>query len=369
MAWYSTGTVAVTANSPTVTGTGTQFSSNARVGDAFRGPDGRWYEVTNIASATVLSIKPNYQGATASGQAYAIAPMQGYVKESADRLRQLVDQYGVTLGSLGGWATAATPDAALNALEFTATGKALAKADDQAAGRTALGLGTAATAAVQTSASDTTAGALMAVGAFGLGSLALQTLTNPDSAPATGFYRLNNSTGMPDLTTWSLQHVSRDSATGHAAQKAWSDAGGGAEWRRIRTGAGVWQPWHKQFDTSNILGTVSQSGGAPTGAIIERGSNANGEYVRFADGTQICIVTLLGNGSQQPGTPITLPLPAAFLGNYTTGVSVSWAPHVSDPSVANGVKVAYANGSTLFFTLQDALRTNRLIFTLVGRWF
>ncbi|MGV8671385.1 hypothetical protein ACV34V_34660, partial [Pseudomonas aeruginosa] len=47
MAWYSTGTVAVTANSPTVTGTGTQFSSNARVGDAFRGPDGRWYEVTN----------------------------------------------------------------------------------------------------------------------------------------------------------------------------------------------------------------------------------------------------------------------------------------------------------------------------------
>lgn len=27
MAWYSTGTVAVTENSPTVTGTGTQFSS------------------------------------------------------------------------------------------------------------------------------------------------------------------------------------------------------------------------------------------------------------------------------------------------------------------------------------------------------
>lgn len=38
----------------------------------------------------------------------------------------------------------------------------------------------------------------------------------------------------------------------------------------------------------NLVGTVSQSGGVPTGAIIERGSNANGEYVRFADGTQIC---------------------------------------------------------------------------------
>lgn len=39
---------------------------------------------------------------------------------------------------------------------------------------------------------------------------------------------------------------------------------------------------------SNILGTVSQSSGVPTGAIIERGSNANGEYVKYADGTLIC---------------------------------------------------------------------------------
>lgn len=42
------------------------------------------------------------------------------------------------------------------------------------------------------------------------------------------------------------------------------------------------------FSRGNILGTVSQSAGVPTGAVIERGSNANGEYVRFADGTQIC---------------------------------------------------------------------------------
>lgn len=38
----------------------------------------------------------------------------------------------------------------------------------------------------------------------------------------------------------------------------------------------------------DIVGTVSQASGVPTGAIVERGSNANGEYVRFADGTQIC---------------------------------------------------------------------------------
>ena len=44
-----------------------------------------------------------------------------------------------------------------------------------------------------------------------------------------------------------------------------------------------------RYGKNNILGTVSQAVGVPTGAVIERGSNANGEYVRFADGTQICI--------------------------------------------------------------------------------
>ncbi len=38
----------------------------------------------------------------------------------------------------------------------------------------------------------------------------------------------------------------------------------------------------------DIVGTVSQSGGVPTGALMERGSNANGEYVRFANGVQVC---------------------------------------------------------------------------------
>ncbi|MDY4311221.1 hypothetical protein ABGT16_05535 [Pseudomonas asiatica] len=42
------------------------------------------------------------------------------------------------------------------------------------------------------------------------------------------------------------------------------------------------------FNRENILGTVGQASGVPTGAIIQRGNNANGEYVRYADGTQIC---------------------------------------------------------------------------------
>jgi hypothetical protein len=54
----------------------------------------------------------------------------------------------------------------------------------------------------------------------------------------------------------------------------------------------------------NMVGNVGQSGGNPTGAVIERGSNANGDYVRLADGTQICwktvttgLVTQFGAGT------------------------------------------------------------------------
>lgn len=42
------------------------------------------------------------------------------------------------------------------------------------------------------------------------------------------------------------------------------------------------------YQKGNILGTVAMAAGVPSGSILQRGSNANGEYVRFADGTQVC---------------------------------------------------------------------------------
>lgn len=114
MPWYKSGTVSVTQNSNAVIGTGTAFIANSRVGDAFRGPDGGWYEVTNIASDTAMSIAPPYLGATNSGGTYALAPMQGYVKDSADALRSLVNQFGGVLGVLGNTPTLAGVRAALN---------------------------------------------------------------------------------------------------------------------------------------------------------------------------------------------------------------------------------------------------------------
>lgn len=50
------------------------------------------------------------------------------------------------------------------------------------------------------------------------------------------------------------------------------------------------------YGPGNLVGLVSESGGAPTGAVIERGSTSNGDYVRFADGTQICTAKLPATG-------------------------------------------------------------------------
>ncbi|WP_256674836.1 phage tail protein [Pseudomonas moraviensis] len=101
MPWYKTGTVSVTQNSNAVIGAGTAFIANSRVGDGFRGPDGRWYEVTNIASNTALSISPNYEGPTATGGFYSIMPVQGYQKDLSDQVRAILNDYGEKLAALG----------------------------------------------------------------------------------------------------------------------------------------------------------------------------------------------------------------------------------------------------------------------------
>ena len=76
---YTTGTVAVTNGSATVTGTSTTWNTAISTGvyevqapDIFVGPDGESYEVESVASDTSLVLTTVYAGTTASGQAYTI---------------------------------------------------------------------------------------------------------------------------------------------------------------------------------------------------------------------------------------------------------------------------------------------------------
>lgn len=131
------------------------------------------------------------------------------------------------------------------------------------------------------------------------------------------------------------------------------------------------------YGPGNSLGVVSQSGGTPTGALIEQGSNANGDYVRFADGTQVCRreaeVDVTSTGYQG------FTMPAAFVD--TGGVTASVAHVVALPNPAlqfgniQGV-AAFPNsdqwGIRLLVagTSVDPISTaEKLSLTAIGRWF
>lgn len=127
------------------------------------------------------------------------------------------------------------------------------------------------------------------------------------------------------------------------------------------------------FGPGNLLGPVSQSGGAPTGAVIERGSNVNGEYVRFADGTQICTQTFSGinistsSGGLYKSASFAWTFPAPFTSSAWTGngriknSSVGLAVHLGGEGsgTANAV-VAWAASSTTGRTIEVCA---------IGRWF
>jgi hypothetical protein len=118
------------------------------------------------------------------------------------------------------------------------------------------------------------------------------------------------------------------------------------------------------YTRSNILGTVSQLAGVPTGAIIQRGSNANGEFVRYADGTMICN----GRGlSVSTGTAVTLPstfINAEYVVNLTHRQGADRILSTQDTS---------RTGSSFLVRVQDAaagfVTCNPLDYTAVGRWF
>lgn len=253
MPWYRTGTVAVTLNSNTVTGTGTSFVANCRVGDAFLGPDGGWYEVTNVVSNTVLSISPNYRGATNAAGGYSLTPVQGYTKDLADQARAMIQQWGSTLAGLGSVSTE-------NVVPVTKGG----------------------------TGSTTAAGAGAALG--------------------------------------------------------------------LKTGA-----------YADLVGIVT------SGAIFETGTNANGTYIRFADGTQICFGLVTRTcavtnvtGSLFYGYAATITFPSAFIA----------APTFTCQSYSSGVLTWDGNGGSttslgvpmMLSSASVASRNFSCNYLAIGKW-
>jgi hypothetical protein len=165
--------------------------------------------------------------------------------------------------------------------------------------------------------------------------------------------------------------------TGTAVTQSATDTTAG---RLLTTGAGPAQA----FRRGNILGAVSQSGGVPTGAVIERGSNANGTFVRFADGTLICTQSIdlgsrLAFGSGTYADPYrtnatTWTFPAAFAAapvlQITPLVNSTVGTQKAHTGVAQSVSATAATGVQAVAcagVATDLDVTAHLV--AIGRWF
>lgn len=232
---------------------------------------------------------------------------------------------------------------------------------------------------VQSSTVDPTEGRVLLVGGFGLGrgvrlnSVNLNVVVNP------GLYYANDpSTNKPTAQGGTLI-VAADGG-GSALVQIFSERGFGATYIRIRDSSGTFQAWRTIFDSRNLLGTVSQSSGVPTGAVIERGSNANGEYVRLADGTQICTHILTLNTVATSNLSAVWTYPAAFSSLHV----VSAAPDMNTvnstaPGLTGVGQCAPSNETTTGTTVALYRITGLTDFTsgnsaaarclAIGRWF
>lgn len=309
MAWYKTGTVTVTNGSVAVIGAGTAFVGAVLAGHGFAGPDGRIYEIATVVSATQLTLGSAYLGSTAAGAPYGIFPTSGALTPFATRLdTALTGMQSVIDGAGQGKFGAGTP--AAPGLRFTADGDTgftnpAANQIGMVTGgvlrallsNTALNLSVPVTGtAVTQTATDTTAGRLVKTGDFGLGgAITLGSGDDLNALTATGFYynsTVANTPGnnYPITAAGSLLNIRRSATNWTQRFSSYAGDSSAAQARIFERsyGGSGWSPWVEVFHQGTIVGTVSQTAGVPTGRVIERGSNANGDYVRFADGTQIC---------------------------------------------------------------------------------
>jgi hypothetical protein len=127
----------------------------------------------------------------------------------------------------------------------------------------------------------------------------------------------------------------------------------------------------KAYRRGTVIGSVAQSAGVPTGAIIERGSNANGEYVRFADGTQFCwspafvfaITTASGNVFRSDTQVWTFPIAFSLVGGVSAGLQNNPSTHWCS---AGGGGVTSTNVSAFSYSSSTGRNSS---FMAVGRWF
>jgi hypothetical protein len=188
---------------------------------------------------------------------------------------------------------------------------------------------------------------------------------NVDDIPAAGSYQITAAvvSGSPALSGIGVSgsgfmHLAFDA---NSAAQIMVHRTTGVVWVRAKS-VGSWGAFRPLYGSMNLLGAVAQTGGQPTGAVIERGSNANGEYVRLADGTQICTRSM----AAATGAATAWTYPAAFAAapsiQGTAQAAVLSAVCLDSAPTATAATFS-ARDKT------DARRADTVRLIAAGRWF
>ena len=327
MAWYTTGTIAVSGT--TVTGTGTNWLDNKQsigAGQALLIPCSgtvKMYEIASVTSATKLTLKTS-PGTIAAGQAYAI--LSFYTDSVPDFARRLAAQLSYYQSQMDGWQQimTGTGDVTLTAPDGTSvTISSLSK----------LTADTKNTLKLPTANSTADINTITTPGVYSIPS----TVSNLPVAANGILVCLAIASGA--AVTQEFTSVSTGSAT---INRKWTRSG------TVSGGVASWQSW-----VSCTLLPSSEAGSADLNMYTTPGSYSGGTLTNapsvMGNATAIVLVTANGAGSIVTQNAIFTSSNRAFVRTFAGGSWTAWAEVYttnSKPSISDLGQVARSNLNT-----------------------
>lgn len=263
---YNTGTATVASAGVTVTGQGTAWINAVKPGDRFGTHKGLGIRILTVDSNTQLTLAypaPAALAQTAAAYEIAITPVSSEIQASVRALlEQLQNGNLEALTSLAGSADRLpyfNGAGSMTLAVLTSFGRSLINDADAVEGRATLDV-----AQRQSDFADSVSGRGLIVGAFGLGGTQAPQASDANLVIRTGFYLITSGTNVP-VSAGLLMVLTRLSASSihqiyfeYQTDRSWTRNFNGSTWS-------TWKPFAPQF-----------------------GTNANGIFIRFTDGTQIC---------------------------------------------------------------------------------
>ena len=274
---------------------------------------------------------------------------------------------------------------------LTSWARSLLDDEDPAAARTTLEV-----AQRQNGQLDATAARGLILGAFGLGRYADLRATNFETGTPSTIFGCGEVFGLArgDSTGLNIPGISSPGYGALRVSSPYNDNTAPNSHHREFRSAGrvfiqyaisdsVWGAWEEILNKNNIptldaskIGTgVFDIARIPVGQIVERGSNANGEYVRYGDGTQICWTRKRSTNVTAADGPLFRTssaiwnFPAAFVGNMVAAFAMESGGTAYGWGALGSSAVSTVSMSWTIFRATASPSDPEASLLAIGRWF